>query len=42
MVNDRDFKTAMDQINKAFEAINKEVTALRSELENLKKNNKKT
>jgi hypothetical protein len=40
MVNDRDFKMAMDQINKAFESINKEVTALRTELEVVKKNKK--
>lgn len=40
MVNDRDFKMAMDQINKAFESINKEVIALRSELEAVKKNKK--
>jgi hypothetical protein len=39
MVNDRDFKMAMDQINKA-ESINKEVTALRTELEVVKKNKK--
>jgi hypothetical protein len=40
MVNDRDFKMAMDQINKAFAAISKEVTALREEMEAAKKNKK--
>lgn len=37
MVNDRDFKMAMDQINKAFAAINKEVAALREEMEAAKR-----
>jgi len=40
MVNDRDFKMAMDQNNKAFAAINKEVAALREEMEAAKKNKK--